>query len=194
MDKERDFLQGKKNALNKLDNAKKEKKVDKKILPILEIINQSEKYYSSSSCSGRIVLIQLPEIGDKKNAEFLGKWHHIIKTEEITTSFKKAKKGQIWILAQSPIIHVISKTLKDAEKILKISISSGFKNSGLKSIGKKIVVEICSTERLDSPIGKNTEILCNIEYIELVVNIANSIIKRSDKKIIELKNQLKKKI
>ena len=49
----------------------------------MNIINKSDDYYTSSSCSGRIVLIELPEIGDKKEAKFLGKWHREILRNEL---------------------------------------------------------------------------------------------------------------
>jgi len=77
---------------------------------------------------------------------------------------------------------------------LKTAISSGFKNSGLKSLGRKIVIEICSTERLDAPVGKNGKLFCNEEYLHLLVEIANDVIDRSNLKLNRLKNELKKKI
>jgi len=79
MSLESDFLENKKNALQKLDKAKIENKVDIGILPILDIINSLNEYYTTSSCFGRIVLLELPVIGDKKNAKFIGKWHRTIK-------------------------------------------------------------------------------------------------------------------
>ena len=194
MDKQRDFSDGKKTALKKLKKARNGDIADEKILPILDIINQSEKFYTSSSCAGRIVLLELPSIGDKKNAEFLGKWHKNIKPSEMISASTNAKIGQLWLLAQSPIIHITAKTNFDAELMLKTAISSGFKNSGLKSLGRKIVIEICSTERLDAPVGKNGKLFCNEEYLHLLVEIANDVIDRSNLKLNRLKNELKKKI
>lgn len=187
-----DFLEGKKKAINSLEKAKSESKADEKILPILNILNNSGEYYTSSSCSGRIVLLEIPEIGDKKNAKFLGKWHRCIEFDEIISASKKAKKGQIWLLAQSSIIHVVAANLKAADKIIKIANASGFKNSGIKSINSKIICEICSTERLDTPVGKNKILLCNKEYLQLLVNIANEIIEKSTMKLLRLELNLKK--
>jgi len=194
MTQKNDFSNGKKAALTKLKKARNENLVDEKILQILDIINNSEKYYTSSSCAGRIVLLELPCIGDKKNAKFLGKWHWNIEPSEVISASEKAKTGQLWLLAQSPIIHIAAKTNLDAEIILKTAISSGFKNSGLKSLGKKIVVEICSTERLDVPIGENGRLFCDGRYLCLLVEIANDVIKNSGFKLNRLTNELKKKI
>lgn len=192
MTSERDFIENKKNALKKLKNALDEKKVDNGILPIIKIINKSGNYYTSSSCFGRIVLLEIPEIGNKKEAEFLGKWHRKIRVNELLSSIKNATNGQIWILTQSPIIHIGAKTNIAAEKILKTAISCGFKNSGIKSIGKKIIVEICSTERLDSPIGIDGVILCEKDHLSLLTNISNNIIEKSTLKLHKLKEKLKK--
>ena len=194
MTKEKDFIYNKKTALSKFETALDKNLVDKKILPILNIINESKNFFTSSSCAGRIALLELPDIGDKKNAKFLGKWHRIIEPDELISASKKAQKGQIWFLAQSPIIHVVTETNSDAENLLKIGILCGFKNSGLKSLGKKIVVEICSTERLDMPIGQDGILFCNDKYLFYLVEMANNVVNRSDKKLDKLKDSLKKKI
>ena len=189
--KERDFLENKKIALKKLEKAKNEKQVDEGIIRILDIINKTDNYYTSSSCFGRIVLLEIPRIGDKKNAKFLGKWHRKIKTEELLEALNKAEKGQLWFLAQSSIIHLSAKTIEAADKILKIAYSCGFKHSGFKTIENNIVVEICGTERLDAPVGMDKKIFCNNNHLDLLVNISNEIIDKSNKKLNKFEEKLK---
>jgi tRNA wybutosine-synthesizing protein 3 len=189
---ERDFLEGKNNALSKLEKAKQESKVDKGIISILDIINKSDNFYTTSSCYGRIVLLEIPNIGNKKEAVFLGKWHRPIKLEELFLASNNSKNGQIWLLSQSPIIHIVSKTNDAADRILKLAISCGFKNSGIKSLGKKIVIEFCSTERLDAPVGNDGILFCSKDHIELLINISNEILNKSSKKLDKLEGELKK--
>jgi tRNA wybutosine-synthesizing protein 3 len=186
------FLEGKKIALSKLEKAKKDNLVDKGILPILNIINNSDLYYTSSSCYGRIVLLEIPNIGNKKEAVFLGKWHRSISVDELISASNNSKKGQIWLLSQSPIIHITSKTIDAADRILKIAISCGFKNSGIRSLKKRIIVEICSTERLDVPIGNDKTIFCNKDHIDLLVSISNEVFNKSNNKLEKLRRELKK--
>ena len=145
MDKIEYFLNSKDKALNKLYNARLENKLYECIKEIIKLINSHRDYFTSSSCSGRIVIIELPELGDKKGAKFLGKWHREVKYLEVKTAVQLANSGMIWLLAQSPIIHVITKSYLLADKLIKIAISSGFKNSGIKSATWNIVIEICST-------------------------------------------------
>ncbi len=191
MNPERDFLGGKKVALEKLSKASSENKVDSDILQVLNIINKSEDYYTSSSCAGRIVLLEIPSIGDKKEARFLGKWHESIKPSDILSTLGKSKSGQLWLLAQSPIIHISARAEYFADKMLKTAVSCGFKNSGLKSLGNKTVVEVCSTERLDSPVGRNGELFCKDEYLQMLVDISNDVLSKSRVKLIRFEDKLK---
>ena len=180
---DRDFIINKKNVMRKFDKAVKEKQVDHEIIPILKLINSYDDFYTSSSCYGRIVLLEIPSIGDKINANWLGKWHRKIILDDILTSFTYASKGQLWVLAQSPIIHIYSKTHDAADKLIKAAVSCGFKHSGFKSIGKNIVLEIASTERLDTPIGIDGHIYCGDQYLKLIIKISNDIIDRSVEKL-----------
>jgi tRNA wybutosine-synthesizing protein 3 len=191
MIKERDFIQNKKLTMQKLENAKKEKLVDEGIIPIIDIINSNENYYTSSSCYGRIVLLELPDLGDKKNAEFLGKWHRKINAKEVFLSLEKSSgEGQLWFLAQSPIIHVYAKDIDCADKLVKTTVNCGFKHSGFKTSEKNIIVEITSTERIDAPVGINGKLYCDKEYVFLLVDIANKVFEKSLLKLEKLKNAL----
>ena len=168
------FLDLKTEALKNLEESQFENKVDEKVLPVLDIINASNDYYTSSSCSGRIVLLEIPVIGDKINARFLGKWHRVITFDDLQLAISHAEKGLLWLL--------------------KIAVSSGLKNSGFKSAGKKVVVEICSTERLDAPVGRDGRFFCNEEYFSLLIEIANNIIEKSYFKLQRFENELKKRL
>jgi tRNA wybutosine-synthesizing protein 3 len=188
------FKNGKQHASTLLQTAIDTRKVDTEILPILHQINQLPCYYTSSSCAGRIVLLQIPGLGDKKNAVFLGKWHRQVSIEEVNEAMKTSSSGLIWILSQSPIIHVIAKSLTDADKLVKVAISSGLKNSGFKTFDKKIVVELCSTERLDAPIGEKNTVYCTEEHLILLIKIANSIILKSQEKMKRFRKNLEKMV
>jgi tRNA wybutosine-synthesizing protein 3 len=133
-------------------------------------------------------------IGDKKNAKFVGIWHRKIKSNEILSALKQSNTGLLWILAQPPIIHISAKSRVAAYKLVKIANASGFKNSAFKSIKNNIVVEICSTERLDAPIGEDGVLFCNKDYLNLLVKIANEVITKSNLKLIRFKSILKEKL
>jgi tRNA wybutosine-synthesizing protein 3 len=189
---EKEYLDAKERALHSLETASADHKVDDAILPILTIINNTEGFYTSSSCAGRIVLLEIPHIGDKRQAKFLGVWHRPIEPTEIQTAASSATTGLLWLLAQAPILHIGVRTPELAETMIKTAISSGFKNSGIKTTGKKIVIEAASTERLDAPIGRDGVLLCDQKYLFLLVEIANEVIERSRKKLRKFEKTLGK--
>lgn len=159
---------------------------DEEVKAILEKLNRLERFFTTSSCSGRIALLCIPEIGAKREAEFIGKWHRPVETGEVGDAIFNAERDEIWLIAQSPILHVACLGLDSAKALLRIAIESGFKYSGIKAIspdGLKVVVEIMSTERMDVPLGADGEMLCPESYIEFVVSKANFMLERGKKKL-----------
>jgi tRNA wybutosine-synthesizing protein 3 len=176
-----------------------EGEVDQEVLPIVEIINSNPDYFTTSSCAGRIVLIELPEIGDKENAEFLGKWHRAVGADEVMAAFSKAKDNTVvFLLAQSPIIHVRCKTIRGALELRNLAVESGLKYSTLKSLTLdkknvpiKIVVEILSSENIHVPISRGGKLFPNSDYIAFLVKNANVVLERARGKLERFRANLK---
>ncbi|HVQ01132.1 MAG TPA: hypothetical protein VMT57_06420 [Candidatus Thermoplasmatota archaeon] len=187
----KEYLDAKERALAKLKTASVHHKVDEGILPVLEMLNKMEGVYTTSSCAGRIVLLQIPRLGDKREALFLGIWHRLITPAELSSAAKKATEGMLWLLAQAPILHIGAENPEIANSLVKLAVSSGFKNSAIKTIGKKTMIELSSTERLDAPIGRNGCLFCEGDYLHLLTEIANEVIERSQQKLIRLERNLK---
>lgn len=187
----KEFLDAKEKALKSLQKACIEQKLDEGIYHILQRINSYDGFYTSSSCAGRIVLLEIPIIGDKKAAKFLGIWHRPITQKELQNAMTNAKSGYLWLLAQSPILHIGVDTLQRADRMVKIAVSCGLKNSTIKSTEKKIIIEICSTEHLDALLGKDGKFYCKKEFFSLVLEISNEVIHRSQNKIKRLEQKLK---
>ncbi len=176
------FEEQKKKALERL----RIRGADEEVAEIIEALNRLDDFYTTSSCSGRVALICIPEIGAKREAEFIGKWHRAVTKEEVSEAIKTPKKGEIWLISQSPILHVSCRGLEKAKTLLRIAIESGFKYSGIKAISKdnrKVMVEIMSTERLDVPLGKDNVIFCSETYIAYIVQKANFMLTRGKAKL-----------
>lgn len=186
------FNEHKQQALKKLEKAVLEKQVDSRILPILHLININSDYFTTSSCAGRIIVLQLPEIGNKKQAVFLGRWHHPVCEDEVVSVLRLYDDGQMWLLAQPPIFHIGCKTLEAANLLMKTGIISGFKQSGIRSISGQIIVELQSTERMDIPLGYNGKQIIPNELINFFIETANRAITRAQKKLDQLEENIKK--
>jgi len=173
------FDEQKAKAMESLKKALAKGKVDGDIISLLEKINSLENYFTTSSCSGRISVMEMPHFGDKLNSVWLGKWHREVTVEEVMEAIRRHSKGQLWFLVRSPILHVGARTMEDAVRLLNLAIGLGFKYSNVKSVGhKKLLVEIRSTERMDVPLGSNGELWVSENYIERIVALANSQVRR----------------
>jgi tRNA wybutosine-synthesizing protein 3 len=187
---EKTFLDAKDNALRSLEKACHDELVDPGIKSVLDLLNQKEEYYTSSSCAGRVMVLQIPVLGDKQKAEILGKWHRVVTFDEVDSASKRGIKGMIWLLAQAPILHIGCDFLAAADWLVKLAGSCGFKNSSIKSTGKKILVEVCSTERLDAPLGMDSLVFYDERYLGLLVDISNQVIERSAQKLLKFEKKL----
>jgi len=188
--KDKNFTEFKKKSLMKLASAYERNEVDSLVIPLLTYINQLSGYVTTSSCAGRIIVMELPSVGDKKNAIFHGKFHSMVTVDDINESILKYSKGQLWFISQSPIFHIAAASLDLADILVKKGVSAGFKHSGFKTINDRIIVELCSTERMDVPIGLDGSIIIQKTYINYLIAHANDLIKRGQSKLQRLEKIL----
>ncbi len=188
-----DFDKSKRVALNKKDRSEKGN-IDEPIEYLVYFINSLKNYYTTSSCAGRIIVLELKESESKKDAKFLFRSHEAIDFNEIKQALNNMKtKNSIWLMQEPVIIHVCSRTFKDAEKFLKLASPLGFKRSGIISSEKRIIIEIVATERIETIISKNGKMLPDDNYLKILVDESNRKLEKTRKKAKILYNQLKNK-
>jgi len=184
------FKQRKKDILSKTDKSSK-KNWDKKIIMLCEKLNYLESYYTTSSCSGRIVVMVDQ---DKKEKElFFNVYHELIGLEKLKKDLNEITKdnGKLIKFKLEPcILHVICESLEDAQKLLDKAKLVGWKRSGIISYKKRITLELNSTEKLEFPIINEDKILVNDLFLEIIVKEANKKLKKSWEKIEKLINLL----
>lgn len=118
-----------------------EGKADEEVVSLVREINSKSNYFTTSSCAGMVVVLRVPDPGRKEDAEFLKKWHREIKLKELLDGLKEHKNiKNKWIIFNPPIFHIGSRTLEDAYKITQLGIQSGFKNSGIRSVTNKKII------------------------------------------------------
>jgi len=170
------FPTEKKNQLAKQDKSKKGD-IDQKIFPLLEAINTKEDYYTTSSCSGRILL--WCGSGKKSEIEWLKVSHDLIAEDfyKISKQEDENKKGLIWLRLEPMILHVACKDLESANKLLDIA-KSFYKKSCLLSIRNKIVVEIRGSEFVEMPLFKEGKLLFAEEEFLWLTEMLNEKMKK----------------
>jgi tRNA wybutosine-synthesizing protein 3 len=182
------FIQRKTAVLSKLDKSSIGK-WDKKIKSLCDKINALDNFYTTSSCSGRAILMIQQ---DKKGKDlFLKVWHDKISFNELKkalnelTKIKKIIKFKI----EPPIIHIACRDLKKASEILEKAKYVGFKRSSILTCERNIFVELNSSERLEFPILNKGKILVNDEFLKLIVKISNGKLESGWKKIEKLEDK-----
>jgi len=179
------FDKYKKDFLRKIDKSKKGS-VDREIKQFIGFINSSENYYTTSSCSGRIVLLQ-KKSEKKQDTKWVFKSHKPVKFEQI----KLKLNHSLWFRQEPAIFHICCRRLSDAQKLINIARSVGFKRSGIQSL-KKIMVEVASSDYIDTIIARNNKLLVDEDYIKVLVSEANKKLRRNKEKVNEFHRLLKK--
>lgn len=183
-----DWEEFRRRNLEKLERAKRSGEVDEDIIQLLDLINSFECYVTTSSCSGRIVLIEVPEIGDKLRARFLGKWHRTVSSEEILRCLRNFESN-VWLISDPPILHIACSDLECARNLMRIANDSGFRRCCLISLSRP-TVEVTSFERLEAPLAVNGKIVVSEEYVKILAEFANEKLLRGKDKLERFKAKL----
>jgi len=185
------FIQRKKSILKKSDKSSIGG-WDEKIKVLCDKINKSEDFYTTSSCSGRILLMIEQE---KKSPNlFIRVWHDKISfrefKEELENLVKSKNKKSIKFKFEQPILHIACKNLEGASELLEKAKHLGFKRSGILTAGKNIILELNSTEKIEFPIVKKGKVLVDDKFLNLIVKMSNEKLEKGWKKIEKLKKVL----
>jgi len=182
-------------AMKGLAKAREEGKADEDIASLVDAINSKKDLYTTSSCAGRICVLQTPMVHDKLKSEWLGKWHREVTLQEVKEALAKheqSKEDIIYLQAECPILHVVARDLDAAKRLLKLAQESGFKRSGIQAVNKeRVVLEILSTEQMEVPLAEGGAVLVDDDYIDYIIKVANAKLRTSRKKMTKLEKMVK---
>ncbi|CCC81358.1 tRNA-wybutosine modification methyltransferase TYW3 [Thermoproteus tenax] len=147
------FASRKRAFLDRMRREAEQGRVDPDIYPFLERMNELPWLYTTSSCSGRILLASARTPSYSKGRGFtpIAKWHRAVAPDEIL----KAAEGHddVWMLVRGAILHVVVSSAGRARELIELAHETGHKHSGIISVNRAgIVVEILGEERLDIPL------------------------------------------
>ncbi|GAB6136725.1 tRNA(Phe) 7-((3-amino-3-carboxypropyl)-4-demethylwyosine(37)-N(4))-methyltransferase Taw3 [Thermococcus prieurii] len=185
-------MKAKREALVSLFTAMREGKVDEDIIDLLLLINSIKGIYTTSSCSGRIGIIEEPALGAKPLSRWLIKVHREMTFPEAKKALENAKEGLIFLKSQPPIFHVVAEDLEKAKRLHELGLASGFKYTTFKVISSRYLVEINATEYLTAPLGRDGRIMATDEYLRFALEIGNSMLRRSKGRLPRLMKNFEK--
>lgn len=171
------FLQLKESTLNK-DDLSLKGSIDELIRPLVNIINENQFYYTTSTCSGRTTLIEKPhgQPGIKKGSNFLFNSHDFIDQKtfdtvirDFVTNQNEGEETCLWLKFEPFIMHVQCFDLSKAQTLLNIALEKGCRNSGV-TLGKqgKFMVAIRSTSFMEVPIHCSSRFNLSNDYIKFL--------------------------
>jgi tRNA wybutosine-synthesizing protein 3 len=183
METKRDFFQQrKKDILSKKDKSSVGG-WDEKIRNLCRKINNHKNYYTTSSCSGRILFTK--KINREKRNVVLKKYHNPITFEELNRCLDELiKKGdEVNFKFEPCILHVACRDVESIGVLFEKAQESGWKNSGAISFSKRFVLDIRVTDKIEFPILRQGKLIVNEEFLKIIVKEANEKLKIGWEKI-----------
>jgi len=169
------------------DHSKKGR-IDEGIKEICDIINSNKDFYTTSSCSGRIVLLK--KGARKCDNEFLYETHEKAEMLDVKKALEQLDNSQVWFKQEALILHVACRDIKSANKLLKCARDSGLKHSGLLIAKEHIVAELIGTDAMETIVAKDGNVLVNDEYLKVLMEEANKKMEKNKKRIELLKKNI----
>ncbi|MFA5142346.1 MAG: tRNA wybutosine-synthesizing 3 family protein [Candidatus Woesearchaeota archaeon] len=182
------FEKLKKDCLAKIDKSRKGS-IDEAAMPLIDKLNQMNDYYTTSSCAGRLMLYRFSDSKKKNETEWLLQSHNPIKTEHLKEKLI-GTQGDVWFMQEPSIFHVSCRTLEAAQKLMDISRAIGYKHGGIQATNNKIIVEIMGPENIVVMLVKESRLLVNDDFLEVLTEESNKKLKETQNRILKLVKQL----
>lgn len=190
----KNFLNRKNYMLAKLNDAIRKGDVDENIIPHLNLLNALPFCFTTSSCSGRVLLIDAPLVGPKRESKKVHSWHRLVSFEEVKAVIEKYEpKNVLWLKFDSFIIAFSVASIEWAAFFLKLARQLNLKDSGIRSINPKagfVNMDLTSTEKMHLPVRTKSTILVDDLYLKRALMIANFLMRKNFLKLDMLKQTL----
>ena len=193
------FQNWKKNTLSKMEQSDRSRAggVDKPIQKMVTSINQHKNMFTTSSCSGRVIIFSTDDKSEKGKGHCT--WHYTThSTVCLETVFETVKTkindNQPFTIKFEPcILHIQVENLDLAREKLEAARAVGYRNSGIsmgvrnlnkKNKPTKISLAIRHTAGLEVPFPDKN--MVSSEYLEYLVNVCNDKMQENLKNIEKL--------
>lgn len=165
------FQARKKAFLERLLREAGQGRVDEDIYPFLLRINELPWLYTTSSCSGRIMLadVKTPSYSKGRGFRPIAKWHHAVSARHIAEAIEG--REDVWMLVRGAILHVAVDSARRAMELVALAHATGHKHSGIIAVNRAgVIVEILGEERLDIPLKQGGEVVADLDAATAMAN------------------------
>ncbi|XP_029330960.1 tRNA wybutosine-synthesizing protein 3 homolog isoform X2 [Mus caroli] len=161
MDRSAEFGRWKAQSLSKADLSRKGS-VDEDAVEVVELLNSREEFFTTSSCAGRILLLDGSAEGSgvqKQHCCWLLVTHKPCARDDVMAALKGATSEAV-LKFEPFILHVQCRTLQDAQTLA-----------------------VRSTHGLEVPLTHKGKLMVTEEYIEFLLTIANQKMEENKRRI-----------
>ncbi|MEM4390298.1 MAG: hypothetical protein QXX06_00385 [Candidatus Diapherotrites archaeon] len=186
------FAMLKKRHSETFETALRQGKVDPQIVSLCEFVKSTKNYFTSSSCSGRILLIE--KLGVRKIDNFFHrKWHREISKSELLEALDVQTSGELWFRVDPFILHLGCADLESAIIAFNAMKKAGVKRGGIiVAEPEKFLIEFQGTNVMSFPIKVNEVLLANDLLIDNLVLKANALLVENYRRLARLEFEFRK--
>lgn len=164
-----DWARARERALDRLRDHARRGLVDEDIVGFLFELNESKEcLFTTSSCSGRVAILEGEDFFNKAGARMLAVWHD---PEECRAGIRRycsgtPSKGVRWASLQPPILHIVAASEEVARKAASCGDRAGFSRACYKPYrAGGYIVELAGSDKLHLTLPapcRLLESLCNV--------------------------------
>lgn len=175
--------------------AKAAGKVDDRMIPLVEFIFSKPDYFTTTTCSGRILLLNLDSKELKKPDSFFAKWHEIPEFKEVWKALNKKSSQDLWF-KQEPFVMVVgTSSIENAKKIMVICRNNGVKKAGIMACEEgRFLIEIMGSHYISFLAKQDSKILVEKEFLEKQFETACKKLKMNWQMLDKLEKALRKEL
>lgn len=173
-------------------------KVDEAIRSLVDTINDSSDYYTTSSCAGRIILVQsTPGVTGYADMDWLFVSHNTVKDsspiEEALKTIKHEKGSEVWLNMEAFIVAICARNVASAQKLLDVCrTSAGLKRCCITGVKQnRVIMALMDTQRIETLVAKDGKTLVSNEYLDTLIQIANEKLNKTRQRMKRLEDSFR---
>lgn len=166
--------------------------LDPGIKPILEKLNSIALIATTSSCIGRITIIEGRKPWSRSDSMIIYKTHTSPDPDRIRRVLSRPFKN-IWIKATGPILHMRTPRLECASRLLEVFRPYGFKHSGIISLDSRrgYTVELMSGVDVTAPIRMDGIQFIDVDSLVLMARMLYEFIEEARRGLTEAVEEIR---
>jgi len=170
---------------------------DPQIITFLQTVNATADYFTTSSCAGRLILVQtLP--GKGYSVDWLFVSHELVPNAdsilEALASRQQVTGAELWYKMEPPILAICARTVGHAQRFMDVARTAGIKRVSITGTRDKIMLVVMDTQRMETMLAKDGRLMVSNEYIREITAVANEKLSKSREKFERLRLTLESQL